>query len=74
MRPGVPVLDMLVEFLRSKQLFFVLDNCEHLLGPIAELVRVLEQACAELVVLATSREGLGISGERLVGGAFVARG
>ncbi|MEX1008931.1 MAG: adenylate/guanylate cyclase domain-containing protein [Acidimicrobiia bacterium] len=65
-RPGIPVLDTLIEFVRPKQLLVVLDNCEHLLAPAAELVRTLEHACLQLVVLATSREGLGISGERLV--------
>ena len=44
----------------------MLDNCEHLLGPVVELVRALEEPCPKLVVLATSREGLGIAGERIV--------
>jgi predicted ATPase len=65
-RPGVAVLDTLTDFARPKQLLLVLDNCEHLLGPAAEVVRALEEMCPQLVVLATSREGLGIRGERLV--------
>jgi predicted ATPase len=44
----------------------VLDNCEHLLDPTAELVEVLERACPGVVVLATSREGLALEGERVV--------
>jgi predicted ATPase len=44
----------------------VLDNCEHLLAGAAALALVLERSCARLVILATSREGLGIDGERLV--------
>ena len=54
------------EFLRNKELLLVLDNCEHLLDGAAALAAVLERSCARLVILATSREGLGIDGERLV--------
>ena len=65
-KPGVPVADAVAEFLQSRRLLLVLDNCEHVLDPVADLVRALERACPELVVLATSREGLGISGEENV--------
>ena len=56
----------MAEFLRSKQLLVVLDNCEHLLEPVAELVEFLQRDCAGLVILATSREGLAVEGERVV--------
>ena len=65
-RPGVELVETLVSFLRSKELLLVLDNCEHLLTPVAALIRALEGACPGLVVLATSREGLGLAGERIV--------
>ncbi|MET0521589.1 MAG: DUF4062 domain-containing protein, partial [Jiangellaceae bacterium] len=61
---GTP--DALVEFLRSKQLLLVLDNCEHLLEAAATLAGDLQRSCERLVILATSREGLGSEGERLV--------
>jgi predicted ATPase/class 3 adenylate cyclase len=64
---GTRLVDALSQSLRAKELLLVVDNCEHLLGPAAELVRHLTQTCPELTVLATSREGLGIAGERLVG-------
>jgi predicted ATPase len=57
---------MLIEFLASKQLLLVLDNCEHLLDPVAELVEALERTCPGVAVLATSREGLALEGERVV--------
>jgi predicted ATPase len=56
----------LVEFLRGKQLLLVLDNCEHLLERAAALAEVLQRSCERLVILATSWEGLGIEGERLL--------
>jgi predicted ATPase/DNA-binding SARP family transcriptional activator len=42
----------------------VLDNCEHLAGEIAALTEYLLAECPELSVLATSREALGVEGER----------
>ena len=65
-RAAETVEEALVEFLRHKELLLVLDNCEHLLEPAAQLINTLEQSCARLVVLATSREGLGVGGERII--------
>jgi predicted ATPase/class 3 adenylate cyclase len=65
-RAGQGTWDAVVEFLRSKQLLLVLDNCEHLLDGAAALAENLAQSCERLVVLATSREALGIEAERLV--------
>ena len=44
-RPGAELLETLVNFLRPKQLLLLLDNCEHLLAPVARLVRALEGEC-----------------------------
>ena len=63
---GQSTREALVGFLRSKQLLLVLDNCEHLLERAAALAGVLQQSCERLAILATSREALGIEGERLV--------
>jgi predicted ATPase/class 3 adenylate cyclase len=65
-RAGQSSRAALVEFLRSKQLLLVLDNCEHLIEGVAALARDLARSCERLVILATSREGLGIDGEQLV--------
>jgi predicted ATPase/class 3 adenylate cyclase len=65
-RAGLTTLESLSEFLASKQLLLVLDNCEHLLDPVADVVEALERACPGVVVLATSREGLALEGERMV--------
>jgi predicted ATPase/class 3 adenylate cyclase len=65
-RFGMTLEESLAEFLRTKQLLVVLDNCEHLLEPVAELVEFLQRDCAGLVVLATSREGLAVDGERML--------
>ena len=65
-RPGQSMADTLVDFLRSKQLLMVLDNCEHLLDAVAQLVERIERDCPEVTVLATSREGLGLRGEQML--------
>jgi predicted ATPase len=65
-RSGLTTLEVLTDFMQSKELVLVLDNCEHLLDPVAELVETLERACPGVVVLATSREGLALEGERVV--------
>jgi predicted ATPase len=43
----------------------VLDNCEHLIGAVAELVAFLVSTTAELRVLTTSRAPLAIAAERV---------
>jgi predicted ATPase/DNA-binding SARP family transcriptional activator len=60
-----PPLELLVDHLRPQALLLVLDNCEHLLDGCAELAAALLSACPELRILATSREPLGIPGERV---------
>src|SRR5207245_6232627 len=62
-QPDRPLTETLAEFLRSKQLLLVLDNCEHLLSACAELVDALLSRSPALRVLATSRQSLGVTGE-----------
>jgi predicted ATPase/class 3 adenylate cyclase len=57
--------ESLVDFLRTKELLLVVDNCEHLIEAVTNLIEALEQSCPDLVILATSREGLGLAGERI---------
>lgn len=54
------------DYLASRRALLILDNCEHLIGAAAELSDFLLRRCAELRILATSREGLGITGEHLI--------
>ena len=59
-----PSLNVLMDYLRNKNLLLVLDNCEHLVSACAALVNSLLQACPDLHILATSREALGIEAEQ----------
>jgi predicted ATPase/class 3 adenylate cyclase len=61
--PGQSTPDALIASLKPKRLLLVLDNCEHVLTACAALADTLLRACPHLRILATSREGLGITGE-----------
>jgi predicted ATPase/DNA-binding CsgD family transcriptional regulator len=62
--PGRPLADAIADDLGELEILLVLDNCEHLVEACARLADVLLHACPELGILATSRELLGIAGER----------
>jgi predicted ATPase/DNA-binding CsgD family transcriptional regulator len=62
-QPSVPLLATLSEALQTHQVLLVLDSCEHLVGPCAELAERLLRACVHLRILATSLEPLRIAGE-----------
>jgi predicted ATPase/class 3 adenylate cyclase len=56
-------LEILIDYLRTKTILFVLDNCEHLIDACAQLSESLLHSCPKLRILASSREALGIDGE-----------
>ena len=55
----------LVDALRERELLLVLDNCEHVVAASADLATTLLGHCPKLRILATSREPLGVAGERV---------
>ncbi|WP_199725811.1 BTAD domain-containing putative transcriptional regulator [Nocardiopsis sp. Huas11] len=57
--------DRLATSLGTQPALLVLDNCEHVTEPVAALAVVLLRAAPGLRMLATSREPLGVPGERL---------
>jgi predicted ATPase/class 3 adenylate cyclase len=65
-RPGRTLEESLLAYLSDQDLVLVLDNCEHLLRPVASLVAHIERACPGVAVLATSREGLNVRGEQIL--------
>jgi len=62
-QPSQPILETMVEELKSKKILLILDNCEHLIDACAELAMRLLQSCPDLCLLSTSRELLEIPGE-----------
>jgi len=58
--------ELLLGYLRDKELLLLVDNCEHLLGAAAQLVSSVIRAAPGARVIATSREPLGVQGESVV--------
>ena len=65
LRPGMTLEGSVLESIREKDLLLVLDNCEHLLEPVADLADAILRSCPGVGLLATSREGLGVDGEQI---------
>ena len=63
--PGHALARTVAAALSFRPAVVVLDNCEHLISACAELVQTLLAAAAGLRVFATSREPLGVPGERV---------
>lgn len=63
--PRQSLAETLAEFLRTRTLLLILDNCEHVIEACAELAETLLQraACPNLTILTTSREPLNVPGE-----------
>ena len=61
--PGRSVADSVIDQLSNRQLLLVLDNCEHLIGAVADLAERILKGCPAISILATSREPLGVPGE-----------
>ncbi|MGH2376538.1 MAG: ATP-binding protein, partial [bacterium] len=61
--PIRPLLITLQDYLQSKELLLVLDNCEHAVAACASMAETLLRACPNLRIIATSQQGLRIAGE-----------
>jgi non-specific serine/threonine protein kinase len=64
--PGKALVQSIADALRHRAMLLVLDNCEHVLDTVAELATLIARQCADVRILATSREALGIGGERIL--------
>src|SRR5215207_3512296 len=60
---SAPVEEQLALYLRSRQTLLLLDNCEHLLPSVGDVIAPLLTSCPALQILATSRAPLRIRGE-----------
>ena len=56
----------MVRALSNLDCLVILDNCEHVLDAVGELVEGIVRRCPHTSILATSREALGVAGERVV--------
>ena len=55
--------DVLIGQLARREILMVLDNCEHLIDPVARMAQAILERCPGVRILATSREALAVAGE-----------
>jgi non-specific serine/threonine protein kinase len=61
---GQAPADALCAMLRDSERLIVIDNCEHVVDACAATIDLVLRRCPGVRVLATSREALGVDGER----------
>jgi len=64
--PGEDPARAVVGFAAGRRMLVVLDNCEHLLDGVAGLVDLFVRDAGPARIVATSREALGVAGERVL--------
>ncbi len=62
---GISIEDAIVDMLRRRDALLLLDNCEHLVEPVADLVDRIMRAAPAVSIVATSREPLAVMGEHV---------
>ena len=58
------IQESVLAYLQKRQCLLILDNCEHLINGVAQFVQLILQQCADVKILASSREALSVPGER----------
>ncbi|WP_370327880.1 BTAD domain-containing putative transcriptional regulator [Euzebya sp.] len=64
---GRSAADLVTAALSTRTTILLLDNCEHVVDGAAAVAEALLSHCPSLRIVATSREPLGVPGERLFG-------
>ncbi|MDQ3672389.1 MAG: NB-ARC domain-containing protein, partial [Actinomycetota bacterium] len=64
-RPGENLVAAIPRAVSAKRLLLLLDNCEHVVDAVSAIVSPLLEACPDLLILATSRQQLAVSGEHV---------
>jgi predicted ATPase/class 3 adenylate cyclase len=64
-QPNRTMLEVLVQYLRSRRLLLILDNCEHVIEEAAHTVDAILRAAPQVRVMTTSREPLRIAAENV---------
>ena len=60
---GMSLIDGVIDALRGRRLLLIIDNCEHVLHGVVELVTRVAVTCPTVAILSTSRESLRVQGE-----------
>lgn len=62
-RQRASIDDAVIDVLRGRQALLLLDNCEHVIEPLANLVHRILRAAPGVTIVATSREPLAVTSE-----------
>jgi predicted ATPase/class 3 adenylate cyclase len=65
LRPGVSLEASITEHCQARKMLVVLDNCEQVLEPAAQIAGTLLRECPDVRILATSRQALDVGGEQV---------
>lgn len=60
---GMPLVNIVMDYLRAKNLLLILDNCEHLVEACAQIADQFLHNSPKMKIIVSSREALGINGE-----------
>ena len=65
-QPDMTMVQAIVDWCRGRRALIIIDNCEHVLDPVVELVSAIVAGAPTITLLTTSREPLGVQGEQVV--------
>ena len=65
-QPGATVVESIVEWCVNRRMLLILDNCEHVLDAVIEVVGAIVAECPTVKIITTSREPIGVPGETVV--------
>jgi predicted ATPase len=63
LQPGSTMIESIVDWCLGRRMLLIIDNCEHVLDPVIEVVQAIVASCPTVTIIATSREPLGVAGE-----------
>jgi class 3 adenylate cyclase len=64
--PGRSPVESICDCLAGRRALVVLDNCEHVVDAVRDIVRAIRVSCPTVQMLATGREALGAGGEHVI--------
>ena len=62
--PRRSLIDSVIAYLKNRTILLLLDNCEHVVNEAANVAETILASCANVRIIATSREPLMAAGER----------
>jgi predicted ATPase/DNA-binding winged helix-turn-helix (wHTH) protein len=64
-RKSIAIENELAEYLRTEELLLVLDNCEHVLGGVGDVLKIILARAPRVKILATTQIPLGLPDEHV---------